>query len=561
MIPNNIISALPFYDSLSKQNHRKDYAYGDVFPLITPVGTIPPFQITRATRGNPVGQIYAIVRDLNGGVMDFVTEDINLTGLSINRYLAAGYDVIKYASTGAITFLQNEGQYYIELNDGVQTFYSEVFSVVGSVSQFLKIEYWDTENIEIAGGIIDFADNFKFRVYLNTQLGRPDYEFEEQVTKKDGYNFVEKQISEKTFKFSFLAPEYLCDALRIIRMLDNITITNKTDIYNADSFLITPKWQDGGYIAAIDAEFQCDTVIKKTGARFIPADNTDPDANNAKMYIGQVIDLVPTEMAVKALTELPALKQNTELTQFLELGKRFCYAYPTSFGDLTEAFILQGFNVLSVFNKTVIDFTFGETTVPMNVYVYTSPVTYLTTPPTQQTMHFSFTQPIINQQVGDYYGGGIVAYVFQPGDNGYVEGETHGIVAAPYDSPANGCQWSKSNYNLTGSSATTLGSGYSNSQNIVLSLGISIFPPQYAAWACRYLGIGNYTDWCLPCIDELQKLYDAKDIIGGFDNNMVYWSSSEYDADDARYINFTNGVIGYIHKGTANCGARAIRNF
>ena len=32
--------------------------------------------------------------------------------------------------------------------------------------------------------------------------------------------------------------------------------------------------------------------------------------------------------------------------------------------------------------------------------------------------------------VGDFYGGGVVFYIFESGDTGYVEGETHGLVCA-----------------------------------------------------------------------------------------------------------------------------------
>ena len=38
-------SVLPFYDSLEEQNSKKNYAYGDVYPLYMPKGVILPFQI------------------------------------------------------------------------------------------------------------------------------------------------------------------------------------------------------------------------------------------------------------------------------------------------------------------------------------------------------------------------------------------------------------------------------------------------------------------------------------------------------------------------------------
>ena len=66
-------------------------------------------------------------------------------------------------------------------------------------------------------------------------------------------------------------------------MSDNVIITNKGDEYSADTFLITPKWQEGGFLAAVEAEFQCDTVIKKIGRGTPPATNIgdfNDDYNN-----------------------------------------------------------------------------------------------------------------------------------------------------------------------------------------------------------------------------------------------------------------------------------------
>jgi len=156
------------------------------------------------------------------------------------------------------------------LNYANGTTYSEVFTIVRSVDDFLKIEYSDLESLEIPGGLVDYSTNFKFNLYLKTQLGRPEYPIEEQVENRDGYTFIEKQVSEKTFKFNFLAPEYLLDAMRLIRMSDNVVITSKGETYDVDTFLITPKWEDGGYLASVEAEFQCDTVIKKIGRGYTP---------------------------------------------------------------------------------------------------------------------------------------------------------------------------------------------------------------------------------------------------------------------------------------------------
>ena len=54
MTPNNNLSVLPWYSDIKYQNHRKTYAYGNIYPLFTPARTLLPFQIMRSTRANAI---------------------------------------------------------------------------------------------------------------------------------------------------------------------------------------------------------------------------------------------------------------------------------------------------------------------------------------------------------------------------------------------------------------------------------------------------------------------------------------------------------------------------
>ncbi|NQU52434.1 MAG: hypothetical protein HQ522_07830 [Bacteroidetes bacterium] len=280
MIPNNNLSPLPFYTDLSKQNHRKDYAFGEIFCLATPDRKILPFQIIRTHRTNAITS--ALLKNMSGVTILSIITEMNATGLVVNQYTADGYDVIVYPGILPMAITTPEGQYYLQLSDGVETWYSDVFTIIRTLDNFLKIEYYDSESLAFQGGRVDFTNLFKFHIYLNTQLGRPEYPFEEQVENRGGYTFAEIQTSEKTFKFNFVAPEYLLDAMRLIRMMDFVTVTNKADEYSVDTFLITPKWEAGGYLASVEAEFQCDTVIKKTGKGILGYTNGDynDDLNN-----------------------------------------------------------------------------------------------------------------------------------------------------------------------------------------------------------------------------------------------------------------------------------------
>lgn len=267
MTPNNNLYILPFYDTVLKQNHRKDYSFGETFALFTPDRTILPFQIVRPTGPSSISHV--LLRYPDGTLYANITTAMIDTGLEIVPFASDGYDIIKYRGIlpmGAIT--TPEGRWYLEIYDGANTWYSDIFTIVLDMECYLKISYSDVSDIELSFGRIDFSDNFQFHVYLPTQVGYPEYTFEEEVENRDGYTFVEKQISEKVYKFKFVAPEYLLDAMRLIRMMDIIEIYCKGETYNVEQFLLTPKWEDGGYLASVEVEFHCDTVIKKIGRGF-----------------------------------------------------------------------------------------------------------------------------------------------------------------------------------------------------------------------------------------------------------------------------------------------------
>ena len=272
---NNNMSVLPWYTDIEQQNHRKSYAYGAIYPLYTPANTFLPFQIIRETRDNAITRVRIYYE--NGDLFRDVTAEMLESGLEIVRFAQKGYDVIVYPGALPMPINQDNGQFYAELTDGVQTWFSEVYTVVQDVTGYLCIEWHDIENMVCDAGTIVYKNpTFVNRLYLCTELGKPEYQFEEEGEKRDGYFFVEKQISEKVYKCTILAPEYLCDVMRFIRMADFVTVRDKYGrVYNCDTFLITPKWQTQGDLASVEVEFETDTVVKKIGRGYIIANKGD----------------------------------------------------------------------------------------------------------------------------------------------------------------------------------------------------------------------------------------------------------------------------------------------
>lgn len=284
MIPNNNLSVLPFYTSLDQQNARKWWVYNRIYPLFTPAGFILPFQILMPYRSSPSMSACLLCDAKTNAVVDAnVAGKLNNTGFTYKQFQSLGYTVAVYPGLlPAFTSLDN-GQYYLRIVINGATRYSEIFTVVNDIEPYMKIKWWDVEDFIMDAGIIVYTNPpFKNVLYLNADIAKPEYPFEEEGETRDGYFFPTKQISEKRYRFNFLASEYLLDVMRFIRMADFAEIEYHGQRYSLDTFLITPEWEDNGDVAAVEAVFDTATVAKKIGLGYVKAQRGDfnDDFNN-----------------------------------------------------------------------------------------------------------------------------------------------------------------------------------------------------------------------------------------------------------------------------------------
>jgi len=128
--------------------------------------------------------------------------------------------------------------------------------------------------------------------------------------------------------------------------------------------------------------------------------------------------------------------------------------------------------------------------------------------------------------VGDLYGGGIIGYIYQPSDPGYIAGQTHGIIVASSVLP--GATWGC--LVTTGATNNLLGQGILNTGAILIAC-----PTAPAAGTAEgYVDPGGNMDWVLPNEEELLSV-GANLSIGALTTLPAgfYWSSTEVTSGTA----------------------------
>jgi len=156
--------------------------------------------------------------------------------------------------------------------------------------------------------------------------------------------------------------------------------------------------------------------------------------------------------------------------------------------------------------------------------------------------------------VGESYGGGIVFYVY--------EGGYHGLIAAT-SNQSTGIYWGASN--LIRTSADGIGGGLKNSE---VMAAYNNQTADNAASKCLGFNISGsdgvvYSDWYLPSRSELLFLYNQRTLSGlNMTTDAWYWSSTEYDYQQAYTVRFTTGYNhSYTAKNNGGVYVRAIRRF
>ena len=338
---NSNLSPLPFYRTIEEQSFRMSYAYGIVFPLIAPKNRFLPFQIVSPVETVPQelepgmesagSSLRVTLCNFDGTVTMDITAAMVEAGLVVKGYADDGYNIISFpgivdkdiwrefgldfnndfsmADFGG-SYSSGEGRAYLMVEYDGNTWYSDVMTLVGDLSGCLKIEWYSYHDIIYKGGRIAYENNsFSNVMYVRQEVGKPTYDFSDEGEDRNGEYFATKQVSEKTYHFSFLATEPVCDALRIASLSDMVLITDQFGRqYQCDTFLPTPSWQGVGYLAAVDCEFQCDTMVVQPSKVVEPSMLTPQFFVDGEIKTGTEIVHGAVDKVIYIVPDLPGLK-------------------------------------------------------------------------------------------------------------------------------------------------------------------------------------------------------------------------------------------------------------
>lgn len=261
---HNNFSPLAFRKKESKATYEKWYAFGKNYAIPASANTLTPFQFTELNI--PVFNPDTIEVE----AVNEETGEATKTGVYVSFDVMPEHGGVLYVSPGKNSFREAlpQGTYRARFSIGGEVYISTPFCVIPGIetsSKYLLIEYWNDEKIAYPGGFITTGANndFRYQMYVPATICKPKYEFEEELTKRAGYKFLELQTSTKVYAFTFVAPEFICDAMRLIRLSDYIRISHDGEYYNALNFEFDVDWQEQLYLAAVDCQFETDSIIQK----------------------------------------------------------------------------------------------------------------------------------------------------------------------------------------------------------------------------------------------------------------------------------------------------------
>jgi archaellum component FlaC len=235
----------------------------------------------------------------------FSSHTVSVTTNLINVTTNTVYTLSNYSSTtiptsyGELLLITlNTAQDYANAKDDI--FYlkfrisnSNISSVMNCVTdiieftsdELVQIQYTNESPIRTGTGIMRYGkdNNIVNKMYVRPYYGNilHDWKMEEEVTKRDGFEFVEKRVSYEEHKICFIGFSYQMEALRMIWHSNNITILFRNASYAVQYFTFAKDDTSLQDEMKITITFKTDTITQTNGGGVIASISGGADMTSA----------------------------------------------------------------------------------------------------------------------------------------------------------------------------------------------------------------------------------------------------------------------------------------
>ena len=288
MVPQNLISALAFWDAKENQTFRRSYCGSDIGAILCRYDRLLPFIIMHTpaaapnfvylvqedgTRAINLGPLITVNSATIGGVGYLFYEgssDINQS-TSVTQYTADGDVWDSFGSTTWGNWVCDGGKYYIEVSAGSSRYRSELMQISdfpeeGAGSGTLKHTRIEAINSCPVGNMP--ASMVSHKLFIEGHLNDPAYLFDKEVAKDGQEEEAPVWVKfKKRYKITFLAIETVADFMASLLLYDLVLVTDlngwKNEVTDKEVDVSWPE-DSNGCVAQIEFSFSI-TYLSQTG--------------------------------------------------------------------------------------------------------------------------------------------------------------------------------------------------------------------------------------------------------------------------------------------------------
>lgn len=264
---------LVFFKDPKFQHRNKWYEYDHYQPVHCPLNQLPPFQHPLTAESSAVFSFQIV--NVEDNQFFEIRNDLTLAGMRQERYLATEvypeHQKLIYPAISKFPGTFKSGLYYAIMKTNSETWYSEHFVMNDFVGEddFIYLEWLHARNYKLypqVGHFIDYSKGYKNFLYIKSDIGKPEWFYEEEEDNRDGDLLPIHQVKFKMCGFQIIVSEYFLDILAEIPLHDCVVIKHQGHTYQVDKFIMNqPSWFPQGAKASVRLQFRYNTTTIVSG--------------------------------------------------------------------------------------------------------------------------------------------------------------------------------------------------------------------------------------------------------------------------------------------------------